>query len=108
MEECLQHVLTHSPMDARTALLTQITIIGGGSMLSGVHSYLTTKMNISNNVSFTKSSFPSNMLPWIGGTIYASLSMNTGITFEEFKQMKECPPDWMSIAQENKQSFELL
>ncbi|DBA04199.1 TPA: hypothetical protein N0F65_004307 [Lagenidium giganteum] len=97
-----------APIDVRTALLESILLVGGTSMIPGFVTRLVDELmeeiqkeSDKQTVRIVPTYFPRNMLPWIGGSVYAATESmrNVSVSSAQYSSGDFQLSDWLSIAE---------
>lgn len=93
------HCLGKCPIDCRRVVISHVVVIGGGSLFPGLRHRLTRQMKraaeetastdlslsrcVSESLWVPESPFPSNMLAWVGGSIFSLSEFATSLTISK-------------------------
>lgn len=106
----LTDLIKRLPIDMRTAMLENVLLLGGTSMIPGFAARLVAELRaqlqqsksnaLAGRVHVAPSHFPRNMLSWVGGSIYAATdsARTDGINAHTY-QAQRSAPDWLSVAE---------
>lgn len=115
----LLDVIKKIPVDVRAAMLANVFFIGGTAMIPGfpqrvIEELRDALVNDNEYSSLASSSvpvqdvaqlmatyFPRNMVPWIGGSIFAATesAKTAAISTQEYTSRGHRLPDWLSVAE---------
>ncbi|EEY61284.1 uncharacterized protein PITG_01555 [Phytophthora infestans T30-4] len=110
-------VLKRAPVDVRAALLENLLLVGGTAMIPGLAQRVVAEVcealhhdnefasasTAVDRAQLVQTSFPRNILAWVGGSIYAATESArvSAISSQEYSSSKGTGiPDWLTVADE--------